>query len=350
MRFLHPIILIFALAAPAFAWDAQGHRTITYLAFDGLPSDTPDWLRDSDTRNRAAFQSNGPDRWRGWGAPTLGHEHKPDHFLDIEDLAGFGLTLRTIPTFRQEYYRALAISKYAHPEMAPSYDASEDSERTREWPGALPYAILEEFVKLQSAFNDVRIIESLNDPARAHQLKQARETAIYHIGVLSHYVGDAAQPLHTTRHYNGWVGENPHGYTTDRGFHAMIDGDLLDMHGLTYEKLKPLMRYAARLNPMAPWDAILDHIDRSHDQMEPLYKLEKSGELREEAGRRFTIERFESAASMLSAMIDQAWRSSAPNNQQIAAFVKYNRFTPESVPIADRAPQVAAPHDAAGTR
>lgn len=349
MRRIVSLLLTVVPASSALAWDAQGHRTITYLAFDGLSAEAPAWLRDSDARNRAAFQSNGPDRWRGWAAPTLGHEHKPDHFMDVEHLAGYGLTLRTVPRFRMEYLRALAVSKYAHPELAPAYDATGDTERAREWPGFLPHAILEEFVKLQSAFHDVRILEEINDPERAHQLKQSRENALYHIGVLSHYVGDAAQPLHTTMHYNGWVGDNPRGYTTDKGFHAYVDGELFDAHALTYEKLRPLIRYEMRLDPMDPWDTIIDHIERSHARMEPLYQLEKSSELRAAPGKRLTIECFDAAASLLSEMIWQAYRSAAPNRQQIASFMKYNRFTPESLPAADRPRRVSAvPENAAG--
>jgi len=41
---------------------------------------------------------------------------------------------------------------------------------------------------------------------------------------MGHFVGDGAQPLHTTKHYNGWVGENPKGFTTQTTFHAWIDG------------------------------------------------------------------------------------------------------------------------------
>ena len=41
------------------------------------------------------------------------------------------------------------------------------------------------------------------------------------MGVMGHYVGDCAQPLHTTKHHNGWVGENPHGYTTWPGLHKV---------------------------------------------------------------------------------------------------------------------------------
>ena len=41
------------------------------------------------------------------------------------------------------------------------------------------------------------------------------QAILFYAGWLGHYVGDGSQPLHTTIQYNGWVGPNPHGYTTE---------------------------------------------------------------------------------------------------------------------------------------
>ena len=59
--------------------------------------------------------------------------------------------------------------------------------------GMLAYAIAEHYAKLQSSYNTVRILEGLGDPSRALQLEEARSNALYHMGQLSHFVGDAAQ-------------------------------------------------------------------------------------------------------------------------------------------------------------
>ena len=47
------------------------------------------------------------------------------------------------------------------------------------------------------------------------------------MGILAHFVGDAAQPLHTTKHHHGWKGDNPNGYTTENSIHAYIDGGVI---------------------------------------------------------------------------------------------------------------------------
>src|SRR5262245_57015640 len=238
-RTLRVVLILALVTSQAMGWNARGHRLITLLALDGLPPDAPAFLKDDTVRQRIAFQSSEVDRWRGWNVPVLGHEHKPDHYIDLEDLKGFGLTLETVPRLRGEYLRTLAVAKHVHPEQAPPYDSSKDAERTKEWPGFLPHAIAEHYVKLQAAFWQIRTLEKVDDPDRAYQMTQARENAIYHMGMLSHFVGDTSQPLHTTKHFNGWVGENPHGFTTSNQFHSYVDGGVIATHNLTYEGLKP---------------------------------------------------------------------------------------------------------------
>lgn len=325
------VVLVAAqcLGPPAAAWNAHGHRMITLLALDGLPVDAPAWLRDETIRKRIAFQASEPDRWRGWPSRTLQHEHKPEHFLDIEDLAQFGLTLETVPPFRTEYLRALAVAKHVHPEQVTQpYDAAKDPDRTKEWPGLLLHGIAENYAKLQAAFHQVRVLERLNDPQRDFQLQQARENAIYHMGVLSHYVGDAAQPLHTTRHFNGWVGANPRGYTTSDKFHAYIDGGVLARHRIDYDALKPQMRYELAVNGRDPWHDVVAYVRRSHGRMERTYELERSGDLNGEPGRAFIAECLHDGATMLAALYSAAWKGAAPNEKQVADFVFYDEQDP----------------------
>ena len=331
---IHATIVLTVLAAPALAWNAHGHRLITYLALSGLPADAPAWLKDAQLHNRAAFQANECDRWRGWRANPLRHVNEPNHYIDIDKLDQFGLTLNSLPKLRREYVRALAVAKYLHPEKVEPYDATKDPAAVSEWPGFLPYAITEHYAALQASFNQVRILEQINDPKRSFQLEQSRANAIYHMGLLSHFVGDAAQPLHTTKHHHGWVGKNPAGYTTDRGFHSRIDGKVLEHHHLTFATVLPHVKFDRKINAADPWDDVLAHIQRSFDKMEPLYKLERDGELNGEAGKRFITERLSDGASMLSAMIWAAYTSAEPTSEQVEKWQRYNNFKPELFPGA----------------
>ena len=45
------------------------------------------------------------------------------------------------------------------------------------------------------------------------------------LGVWSHYVGDASQPLHVSEHFDGWGPfPNPCGFSTAKGIHANFEG------------------------------------------------------------------------------------------------------------------------------
>ncbi|MCH7872290.1 MAG: hypothetical protein IID33_11380 [Planctomycetes bacterium] len=325
-RFRRTAALLLAghLCLPAQAWNAHGHRIITLLALDGLPADAPDWLRDAGVRARIAYQANEPDRWRGTRMHPIGHENKPNHFLDLELLDQFGLTLESLPRFRYDYVQAMAVSKHVHPDKVDPYDATKDSDHYKQWPGFLPHAMAEHYAKLVASFNTLRILEELNEPRRAEQLAMARANAIYHMGMLSHFVGDAAQPLHTTRHFNGWDGENPNGYTTSSRFHSYIDGGVARRHRISYESMKPQVKYDRKVKGGDVWDDLTAHIQRSFDQMEPLYQLEKSGELDSEAGKTFIVERLADGASMLSSLYWAAYVEGKPTKKQLSDFARYN--------------------------
>lgn len=338
MRQLLVFICVATTAIPstAWAWNAHGHRTITYLALDTLSDTLPAWTRDPEVRRRIADAANEPDRYRGWRAPALVHENEPDHYIDIDILPQFGLTLDTLPTLRGEYLRALAVAKHVHPEQVAPYDAEKDPNRTKEWPGALPYAIAEHYAKLQHCFNLVRILEQVNDPQRNWQLEQARANVVYEMGMLSHFVGDAAQPLHTTHNYNGWIGDNPNGYTTSNKFHSYIDGGVLEHHGLTYEALRPRLQPVLRVNARDPWRDALDEIRRAHEHVETLYQMEKDGRLKEEPGKDLISVQLLDAADMLGALYAAAWAASAPNEKQLADFQFYNELKLERMPADPR--------------
>lgn len=324
------LLALIGLVPPAVAWDAAVHRTVTLLALDGLAAETAPWLRSAETRERVAFQSGQPDRWRGWPANALRHVNDPDHYLDIELLDQFGLSLETLPALRREYLRRLVLAKHLHPERVDPYDPTRDPARIREWPGFLPYAISEQYAKLQAAFNQVRILEKLGDPARTAQLAQAREIAIYHLGALSHFVVDAAQPLHTTRHFNGWVGPNPAGYTTSTEFHRYVDTTLVARHGLTSTTLRPPAKGRQRIrNPQNPWREILAYIGRSHQEVETLYRLERDGQLEGVAGREFVSGQLVGAAQMLTALVESAWEAAEPTAEQVERWVHYNPLPSE---------------------
>lgn len=316
-------LVLACIASAALGWSAPGHRTITHSAISLLPDEMPAWVRDPAIAAQIAYQSNEPDRWRGTRLPVLEHENGPDHYLDAELLGDVGLTLRTLPALRYDF--VLAIGR-ARPAGERRGVTGPDVGKV----GFLPYAIAEHYAKLVSSFNTVRILEHLDDPGRAHQLAAARANAVYHMGQLSHFVGDAAQPLHTTIHHHGWVGPNPKGYTTAYAFHRYIDGDIVEWHALNVEGLGPFLATTPRIEAEGVWDAVIAHVERSHAAVEPLYVMEKSGALREDAGRAFIAERMADAAMTLAGLYWSAWRAAEPTAQQVQDWVRYNALDAEA--------------------
>lgn len=335
-----------SLASTANGWDAHGHRLITLLALDRLAPDLPGFLRAQDVRAMIAENSNEPDRWRSVRLGHLMHLNGPDHYLDVEDLGHYGLTLRDVPPLRYEFVTLLAITreKLGDQFRGRPVNAARDVAKTAQWPGFVAHAIAENYGKLVASFRTLRVLEILADPARDHQVVAQRGNIAAIIGVLSHFVGDTAQPLHTTRHHHGWVGDNPQGYTTRYSFHAYIDGTILDIHKLDYESMREdpphdpgRLPRTKDIDPMQPWSAILDHVQRSHEQVVPLYEFEKSGDLVLEPGRELITARLRDGAAMLADLCNAAWLASDPTQEDIDNFVKYDNFKAGATEAAEPA-------------
>ena len=343
--FMCSCVSIGAMAMPARAWDAHGHRTITLVAIDGFEKSLDAageqsqlaWLLTPESRAQAGYQSGEPDRYRAIRSPQLKHENDPDHYIDIDDLEQFGLTFRTLPPLRYEYFRVMALAKHIHPESIRPYNEKTDPTKTTEFPGYLPYAIMEHYGKLVSSFRQIRVLDHLNDPARAQQLAAARANVIFEMGQLSHFVGDAAQPLHTTRHHHGWVDENPDNFTTNRGFHAYIDTTILGIHAFKYDTLKGTCSVERTINAGDPWNDTLDLIERAYAEVRPLYVLQKTGDLEKEPGKAFIRERLCDGASTLAAFYLGAWKASAMTDKDAKDFVGYDQESPATPNPMDKA-------------
>jgi len=322
------LITVCTSASPGLAWDAYGHRLITQLALEGLPPDSPAWLKDKDCIVQVMDQATVPDRWRSTKVGQLTHLNNPDHYIDVEDLEPCGLSLRRLPPLRYEFVKQLVLAR----ERAGAdfkgrpVNPARDPDKTAEWPGFVPYSIAEQYGKVQSAFRTIRILETLDNPARAQQLDMARQNARYNMGILSHYVGDSAQPLHTTKHHHGWVGPNEKGYSTDGKIHSYIDGGVLKLHRIDAAGVRPLCKFNTRIDAGNPWEDVLTYIERSFVQVEPLYELEKSGEMNKSPGKEFIETRLADAASMLSALYRTAYETAKPTDKDIKDFERYDSF------------------------
>jgi len=319
-KFLSLCLTVAAIIFPtsqAFAWDYEGHRAVNQLALASLPADFPAFVRTLEARERIAFLAGEPDRWRNISDLPLRHVNSPDHFIDLEELDDAGIALSQLNEFRYSFTVQLAAGRASHPDRFPAIDPEKNKDHTRELIGFLPWSITECYAKLKSEFSYLKAFEELGTP---EEIANAQANIIYVMGVMGHYVGDGAQPLHTTKHFNGWTGENPHGYTTERTFHSWIDGGfLLKTGGISSTALISRLKPAELLLPPkdtsgrdAMFVTVLNYLTEQHTKVEPLYELEKAGKLAINGanadGRAFLENQLLIAGTELGSIWLTAWR------------------------------------------
>jgi hypothetical protein len=216
----------------------------------------------------------------------LKHANGPDHYIDLEEISLYDLKPETLPPLRYDFMAQIARARAAHPDRFPPIDPTKDTDHTRELSGFLPWTMTEYYAKLKSEFSYLKAFETAG--GTPVEIANAQANIVYTMGVMGHFYGDASQPLHTTMHFNGWVGDNPHHYTTNHSFHAWIDGgyilktdiegDLGDMK----KKVRPAQLVAFNGHPAQSdqiFPAVVEFIAEQNKLVEPLYQMEQEKKL-----------------------------------------------------------------------
>ena len=296
-RFLLALLLLVLFTAPAPAWWVKGHMAITEAAAMNLPEDMPAFFRAAG--KQLAYMAGDPDRWKNPDTKHLKAAEAPEHFLDSEDYDG-----NDWPEDRYKAARLLAGKLRKSPERT----------------GMLPYSLMENFEKLSVAFYDYRqvlakektLIE-MGDKATDAEKKacEAEKRAIemkciVYAGVLSHYTGDTAMPLHTTIHYDGKKGDD--GKLKQRGIHAKIDG-YPENNNFQPEEIARGLK--AKDLPDA-WKQIRESIEESFKHVDRCYDLDAGGAIDKPTpeSREFIMSRCKVGAQFTMDMWYAAWKKS----------------------------------------
>jgi hypothetical protein len=323
-RLVRPLLFALLSALPCHAWDYEGHRMVNQLALASLPTNFPSFVRAPAAAERIAYLGGAPDRWRNTPDLPVKHATSPDHYFDLEYITLAGLKPSTLSDLRYVFALQFSVGRNAHAAAFPSIDAEKNADRTQEWPGFLPWAIAENAGRLKSAFSCLAVYRELGT---ADEVANAEADVIQAMGILSHYVGDSAQPLHITMHHNGWVGENPRGYSRWSGLHQWIDGGFIAKAGIGITNLLPRVTPANAWALPAPaagapdplFAAILAHVVAQHAQVEPLYKLEQAGVFKAETaatskeGRAFIEDRLLTGGRALGDLWVTCWKHAGPD-------------------------------------
>ena len=280
------LLCLIAQPPAANAWGNEGHRMINREAASHLPADVPAFLRSEAALNEIEYLGTEPDRWRSPAEPELAAAQAPEHFIDLEPADALG----ALPRRRLDF-------------EAKVFAAGERPEKI----GLQPWEATEVWERLKAALREYRALSAAHQDTRG-----VEAAAIFYAGWLGHYVGDASQPLHTTDKYNGWVGPNPNGYTTEHKIHWQFEGPFVGANINSHEVAEKMSSTKAIDGDM--FDAYVAYLRHTATYVEKVYQLEKAGGFVGKGSpesREFTAERLGAGASMLRDMIYTAWLESA---------------------------------------
>lgn len=267
---------------------------VNRLAATYLPKDVPAFLRNGNALDTMEYLGPEPDRWRNRAEAELNAAQAPEHFIDLEYVGLLG----DLPRKRYDFVRALMNAQAAHP----------DIQMTPEKVGLQPYATEEIWQRLKAGMREYRHLL-----AAGEDTKPAETAILYYAGWLGHYVADGAQPMHVSFQYNGWVGPNPHGYTTDHKIHSLFESTFVS-ENIKPSEIAPLVA-ASQPKPLGDeWTDYLSYLRHTATLVERTYQLEKAGGFTgvgTPEAKAFTEERLAAGAIELRDMIYTAWVRSA---------------------------------------
>ena len=284
--FLLILMLVLAVPQNVRAWGYHGHEISGLAAALKMPAETPVFMLESS--RQLSYLTPEPDRWRERAESDLDPAMKafsPDHYIDME--------------FVPEGALLTATDRYAF------IEALQKAGRKPAEAGFVPYRIMELFQTLRMEFRLWRVTKDRITRA------MIEERIINDAGILGHYVTDGANPHHTTMHHNGWVGDNPKGYSTDKTMHYRFEGQYVETH-LQLNDLLPLIGTARVI--AKPREEVVAFLQASRAQLETLYELEKKESFNDVTKsaehKQFVSQRLAAGAQMLRDLWWTAWITS----------------------------------------
>lgn len=186
------------------AWGERGHDLITRIAVQDLVElseknsalTRPFELRD----HMLSHLSNAPDIV--WRAPYMTDEERalnyPTHYINLERVYDKVSSIADLDT---DY------ADYAKKASDRGLDAAKDV-------GTAPWRALQLYQLMQNAFKSASSAEN-----KGQMIKAANQALLYG-GLMSHFVGDLANPHHTSSNHDGQL-------TGNKGLHAYFESDVV---------------------------------------------------------------------------------------------------------------------------
>lgn len=279
----------------AAGWGDKGHQMTARVAARRLPPEMPAFFRNAEVE--LGYLCPEPDRWRvAKREPALKGLADRDHTVKMENLT------QPFPPHRYDYL----LQYFGKPKPAGGLFGYVDL-------GFAPYAIAEHSEMLTVNFMLWR--KAARSSESEIRIRRQIEQNIVHIaGLLSHFITDTGQPLHTSIHVDGWSSAvpNPNGYVGEK-IHRRFETVYVDqaIEEKDFEPLLGPVRVRSR-----PWlDEALSHIRDSLEHVERVYAFDKSDPFgsgaETDGAKRFTCERLAYSCQALRDFWYTSWVKSA---------------------------------------
>ena len=278
------------------AWGDAGHRLSGLAAVEKMPAETPAFFRKAS--QQLSYLNPEPDRWKDRAErnldPALYGGTSPEHYIDMD----------LVPP-------AVLRAALAAPDRWAYADTLRKAGASASTMGLLPFEILELAQRLRGDFRLWRIAP--DSTVRSWIEQRIIEDA----GLLGHYVTDGSNPHHTTKHHNGWVGDNPKGYPTDNRFHSRFESQYVQAH-IKLPDILAGMKGQPRVFPNLRV-AVLEYLNTSFAQLDTLYSIDKATPFQPETSnarqKAFAAARLAAGAEMLRDIWWTAWVTSGQTVQ-----------------------------------
>lgn len=162
---------------------------------------------------------------------------------------------------------------------------------------------MEIYERLRLSFRDYRDSLKTGSDTTAVEVN-----ILYYASLLGHYVGDGSQPLHTTAHHHGWVGENPGGHAIDEGIHQRFESEFV--RNMKSDDFVEMVTAPSRLDD--PFRQTMNYLKKTHSYLERVYEFDKARAFSNPTPEslRFVKERLAAASQMLLNLWYTAWLES----------------------------------------
>jgi len=286
---------------PVHAWGERGHDLVTRVAVQNLrvmTDDNTNLLRPFTLRDHMLSHfSNVPDIvWRApYQSKQVAELNPPTHYINIEKIYLGVREWADLPS---------SFSQFSKEAQAKGLDASQV--------GTAPWRVMQLYKEL------VLAMKSVDQAKNSDELEVRVNKVLLYAGVMSHFVGDLANPHHTSVNHDGAL-------TGQRGFHAYFESDTVAEQDFSlaqsvasqakrnwlkqYSKKERLMKLDKKYSLVAPSVGENDRAKRkSAKRMAKYYKA-------------FTIERLGAGASALSQLWLLAWQEAgSPNMSEFFSY------------------------------